>query len=106
MTAEEMLGRFARLTRGVNHQGGVLRAGTIVRVVAKSGRQLVVQRPREDCTFEVRSRYSVRLIDERHCRKCGCTDHDCRDCAAATGKPCVWVEADLCSACVEGRHDA
>jgi hypothetical protein len=37
----------------------------------------------------------------RRCRVCGCTDNDCRQCIAKTGKPCHWVEPDLCSACVE-----
>lgn len=35
----------------------------------------------------------------RACRRCGCTDADCRQCVARTGKPCSWVEDDLCSAC-------
>lgn len=35
----------------------------------------------------------------RSCRRCGYSDDDCRQCIAATGKPCHWVEADLCSAC-------
>jgi len=38
---------------------------------------------------------------ERRCRKCGCTNDDCRGCIERTGQPCHWVEADLCSACVE-----
>ena len=33
------------------------------------------------------------------CRKCGCTDHDCTGCVERTGRPCHWVEPDLCSAC-------
>lgn len=37
----------------------------------------------------------------RSCRVCGCTDADCRQCIAKTGKPCTWVGADLCSACTE-----
>lgn len=37
------------------------------------------------------------------CRVCGCTDEDCRQCITKTGKPCCWVEADLCSACAEGQ---
>jgi hypothetical protein len=37
----------------------------------------------------------------RTCRVCGCTDGNCDQCVAKTGKPCHWVEADLCSACVE-----
>lgn len=37
----------------------------------------------------------------RSCRECGCTDADCSGCIARTGKPCTWVEADLCSACVD-----
>ncbi len=36
----------------------------------------------------------------RRCRTCGCTDDDCRQCIEKTGRPCSWVEADLCSACV------
>lgn len=35
----------------------------------------------------------------RSCRICGCTEDDCSGCARATGVPCHWVEADLCSAC-------
>ncbi len=35
----------------------------------------------------------------RSCRVCGCTDDDCRQCIARTGRPCHWVEPDLCSAC-------
>lgn len=35
------------------------------------------------------------------CRVCGCTDDDCTGCVERTGSPCSWVEADLCSACVE-----
>lgn len=33
------------------------------------------------------------------CRECGCTEDDCSQCIAATGKPCHWVETDLCSRC-------
>lgn len=36
----------------------------------------------------------------RRCRKCGCTDGDCRGCIERTGEACHWVEEDLCSACV------
>lgn len=35
----------------------------------------------------------------RACRVCGCTDDDCRQCIEATGQPCSWVAADLCSRC-------
>lgn len=37
------------------------------------------------------------------CRKCGCTDTDCRQCIEKTGVPCYWIEPDLCSACVPDR---
>lgn len=37
----------------------------------------------------------------RRCRKCGCTEHDCRQCISKTGNSCFWVEEDLCSACKE-----
>lgn len=40
---------------------------------------------------------------KRRCRRCGCTDDDCRRCITRTGAPCHWVERDLCSACVEKR---
>lgn len=36
----------------------------------------------------------------RACCVCGCTDNDCRGCIERTGRPCYWVEADLCSACL------
>ena len=35
----------------------------------------------------------------RTCRVCGCTDGNCQQCIEKTGKPCHWVEEDLCSAC-------
>ena len=40
----------------------------------------------------------------RSCRVCGCTDDDCRQCIGKTGRPCHWVEEDLCSACAEGSE--
>lgn len=39
------------------------------------------------------------LIAIRECRICGCTDDDCTQCVEKTGKPCYWVQEDLCSAC-------
>lgn len=33
------------------------------------------------------------------CRVCGCTDLDCSQCIAATGRPGSWAEPDLCSRC-------
>lgn len=39
------------------------------------------------------------INNTRVCRKCGCTDDNCGQCIAATGKPCHWVEPDLCSRC-------
>lgn len=35
----------------------------------------------------------------RTCRVCGCTDR--RACLDEGYRPCWWVEADLCSACVD-----
>jgi hypothetical protein len=42
---------------------------------------------------------AIRKRSERKCRVCGCTDDDCSQCIEKTGKPCHWVEPDLCSAC-------
>lgn len=42
-------------------------------------------------------------LEERRCRVCGCTDNDCRQCIAKTGKPCYWVAEDLCSACANDK---
>lgn len=39
-------------------------------------------------------------IPPQACRVCGCTNFDCTDCIARTGRPCSWIEVDLCSACV------
>ncbi len=39
--------------------------------------------------------------DQWICRECGCTDDDCSQCIEATGKPCHWVEPDLCSRCAD-----
>ena len=39
------------------------------------------------------------VFDVRACRVCGCVDDDCRACTERTGRPCHWVEHDLCSAC-------
>lgn len=36
---------------------------------------------------------------EQTCRVCKCTQTDCGQCIEKTGKPCDWVEEDLCSAC-------
>lgn len=41
--------------------------------------------------------------EERRCRVCGCTDHDCRQCIEKTGQPCYWVAEDLCSACARDK---
>lgn len=38
-------------------------------------------------------------VEEPACRVCGCTDLNCDSCVARTGRPCHWVESDLCSAC-------
>lgn len=39
----------------------------------------------------------------RRCRVCSCTDDDCRECVAASGRPCYWMpfDPDLCSRCAE-----
>ena len=39
------------------------------------------------------------MNEVRKCRICGCVDGDCRRCIERTGRPCYWIEEDLCSAC-------
>jgi len=48
----------------------------------------------------MKTRRKTKPAKVRRCRVCGCTDADCSGCIARTGKPCYWVAADLCSACV------
>jgi ParB/RepB/Spo0J family partition protein len=40
-------------------------------------------------------------LAKRTCRVCGCTEDNCQGCIERTGAPCTWIEADLCSACVQ-----
>lgn len=35
------------------------------------------------------------------CKVCGCTEYDCSQCIEKTGRPCSWIEDDLCSACID-----
>jgi len=56
--------------------------------------------PKRRRTLRGRSLKELGLNGVRACRKCGCTDDDCRGCVERTGSPCHWVERDLCSACV------
>ena len=37
--------------------------------------------------------------EKRKCRICGCAEGGCRRCAEEAGRPCRWIEEDLCSAC-------
>ena len=45
----------------------------------------------------------------KRCRECGCTDWDCRQCIAATGHPCSWVEGEeppICTRCADAEDAA
>jgi hypothetical protein len=46
-----------------------------------------------------------RPAPKRRCRRCGCTDEDCSGCIQRTGRPCYWIDVDLCSACVRVPDD-
>ncbi|HEX4614245.1 MAG TPA: hypothetical protein VH092_39120 [Urbifossiella sp.] len=52
---------------------------------------------------EMLARHELELrLKYRRCRACGCTDDDCRQCVAATGHACHWVEGldpPVCSRC-------
>ena len=37
------------------------------------------------------------------CRVCGCTDLE--PCVDDVGRPCAWVDADLCSFCAAGEAE-
>ncbi len=39
------------------------------------------------------------------CRHCRCTDADCSQCIAATGKACHWIDKahTICSRCADQR---
>lgn len=110
----DCVGKFVRLLATIFRRPGELPAGTVLRCtgLGVTRRGLTLELPRPVFGFDglgpvvVTSVHVVELVEERHCRMCGCTNRDCRSCVEATGEPCEWVEADLCSACVEGRHDA
>jgi PRTRC genetic system protein E len=51
------------------------------------------------------SQLAEKIITERKCRVCGCTQDDCHRCVVKTGSPCYWVEDNLCSACVNEEAD-
>jgi hypothetical protein len=57
---------------------------------------------RGECEEECLGADCEHITPERRCRICGCTD--CSPCIEKTGEPCYWVEADLCSACVEEAY--
>lgn len=40
-------------------------------------------------------------MEDQVCRVCGCTEYNCETCIEKTGRPCYWIEDDLCSACVD-----
>jgi hypothetical protein len=61
---------------------------------------------RRQVRFQAWLQRGLQALDVRRCRACGCTDNDCRVCIARTGVPCHWVEADLCSACLEDAPGA
>lgn len=51
----------------------------------------------EDLGIPVEDLVSDILV--QRCKKCGCTNNDCRQCIKKTGEACYWFEEDLCSAC-------
>lgn len=55
--------------------------------------------------FEVEVGRIVIIEPAARCKDCGCTEDDCAGCIARTGKPCHWVEPDVCSACVDACAD-
>ncbi len=45
------------------------------------------------------------MSEKQTCRQCGCTDDDCSQCVKAQGRPCCWVEPDLCSRCRDENNE-
>lgn len=64
------------------------------KVDRKAAPPAVLNAPAEDISDKEKD-----IANVRTCRVCGCTDNDCRQCIKKTGKPCTWIEQDLCSAC-------
>lgn len=43
--------------------------------------------------------------EKQRCRVCGCTESDCLGCTIKNGgRPCFWIEEDLCSVCFSEMH--
>lgn len=72
---------------------------TVLEVAGKKG-HCMVRFMVGDGPEQVVKAHDFRLQVHAPCRRCGCTDFDCRECVKRTGHACRWVEPNLCSACV------
>lgn len=81
-----------RLERAINHLDGALQD---LMDLAAAGDELPL--------FAGKSESSIEVETLRRCRECGCTEEDCSQCQAKTGEGCVWVDDDLCSACIRDK---
>lgn len=90
------LTKIQEKTFGVTGAGKLVPKAKIVEVITSSKSPAEEVPPAPEAAEE-----QTQAPPERRCRKCGCTDNDCRQCVEKTGLPCSWVEEDLCSACVE-----
>lgn len=66
------------------------------------------ERERDTAVQYIELRAAMLCEPVRRCRVCGCTDWDCRQCIAQTGRPCSWVsdEIDLCTRCSDEEDAA
>lgn len=59
-----------------------------------------------ECTIRNRElEEQLKKPKKRKCRECGCTDEDCSQCVREQGRPCHWVDIDLCSRCAKKLQD-
>lgn len=57
----------------------------------------------DQCRYKTKCEIALHPEWYRMCRVCGCTDDIFFECVQVEGKPCYWVEPDLCSRCANAK---